>query len=400
MPSAQPRHGRPTEKTFMRRRIGIAVGAVFFLVVGYLSFSLGTFLVDPAYGTSAGARGAEWVREHGGGSIVTSIENWWYTNHPPAKGGKPAPGSITQGKQEGPRGSHLPAPANIVSPASPALPGEGTWTPVGNTVDGLPAILKATVRVDAIHTSDVAAVAWMDTTLLKASLYSGSFIPGGGPYSNTAPIKPLAAKTTIAAFNAGFRMGDANGGYYTDHKTILPLRNGAASYVIYEDGSSTIGMWGRDVTMTDKVQAVRQNLDLIVDGGKPVPGLSINNNSAWGKTLGGGVYVWRSGYGITATGALVYVGGPNMSIVSLADLLVRAGAIRAMELDINTDWVQYSTYRYAPAGAANGADGTSLLPNMVSSPARYFTTWFNRDFIVMQARPQDTAPSTTTTVTP
>ena len=148
--------------------------------------------------------------------------------------------------------------------------------------------------------------------------------------------------------------------------------------------------------MTNKVQAVRQNLDLIVDGGKPVPGLSINNNSAWGKTLGGGVYVWRSGYGITATGALVYVGGPNMSIVSLADLLVRAGAIRAMELDINTDWVQYSTYRYAPTGAANGADGTSLLPNMVSSPARYFTTWFNRDFIVMQARPQDTAPTTTT----
>jgi hypothetical protein len=190
-------------------------------------------------------------------------------------------------------------------------------------------------------------------------------------------------------------MGDANGGYYTDHKMILALRSGAASYVIYDDGSSTIGMWGRDVTMTSKVAAVRQNLDLIVDGAKPAAGLSVNNNSSWGKTLGGGVYVWRSGYGITATGALVYVGGPNMSIVSLADLLVRAGAVRAMELDINTDWVQFSTYTYPSSSAANGADGTSLLPSMVSSPARYFTTWFNRDFFVMQARPQQTTPATT-----
>jgi len=27
-----------------------------------------------------------------------------------------------------------------------------------------------------------------------------------------------------------------------------------------------------------------------------------------------------------------------------------------------------------------------LLSGMASSPARYFDTWFNRDFVVMQAR--------------
>ena len=67
------------------------------------------------------------------------------------------------------------------------------------------------------------------------------------------------------------------------------------------------------------------------------------------------MYVWRSGVGITADGALVYVGGPGLNITDLADLLVRAGAVRAMELDINTDWVNFSAYRPAHACGAGHA---------------------------------------------
>ena len=54
--------------------------------------------------------------------------------------------------------------------------------------------------------------------------------------------------------------------------------------------------------------------------------------------------MWRSGLGVTADGAVVYVAGPGLSALSLANLLVRAGAVRAMELDINTDWVDFFTY--------------------------------------------------------
>src|ERR1700730_3376551 len=111
----------------------------------------------------------------------------------------------------------------------------------------------------------------MDTKLLKATLYSGSQIPGGGPYAYTAPIQPGAAGSLVAAFNAGFLMSQANGGYYTDAKTILPLRTGSASFVVSSDGTSNVWEWGRDVTMTPEVVAVRQNLDLLVDNGQPVP---------------------------------------------------------------------------------------------------------------------------------
>jgi hypothetical protein len=133
---------------------------------------------------------------------------------------------------------------------------------------------------------------------------------------------------------------------------------------------------------------VRQNLDLLVQNGHEVAGLQANDTTKWGYTLGNAVYVWRSGLGITADGALVYVGGPGLNITDLANLLVRAGAVRAMELDINTDWVNFSAYRPSTAtGLATAANGALLLPAMTGSTSRYFESWWARDFITMSADP-------------
>jgi hypothetical protein len=181
-------------------------------------------------------------------------------------------------------------------------------------------------------------------------------------------------------------MSGANGGYYTDGKMIDPLRTGAASFVVYKNGSSTVGQWGRDVSMTSDVVSVRQNLDLLVDNGQVVPAAYNSSATQWGATLGGALYVWRSGLGVTANGALVYVGGPGLDIVDLANILVKAGAVRAMELDINTDWVNYSIYQPStPTGQASPTDGTLLLPGMTGGPSRYFASWWARDFITMSA---------------
>ena len=99
--------------------------------------------------------------------------------------------------------------------------------------------------------------------------------------------------------------------------------------------------------------------------------------------------------GVTENGALVYAGGPALTMTSLADVLVRAGAVRALELDINTDWVQYSIFN-APLGAAvNGGSGKSLLSTMVGPPSRYFTTWWNRDFFTVSLRSAATTVTTT-----
>jgi hypothetical protein len=367
------------------------VAATLSALLLWLAISLGGALTDPALGTSVGARAAEWFREHGGASVVVWAENEWYSHHQPKVGGALAPGTIHAPKvvHTTPVTAtvpHLPAPAPITPIATPPVAGEGQWSPAGRLVDGLPAVYETVLRPSAIHTSYVVGVAWMDTKLLRATLYSGSQIPGGGPYTHTAPISPTDATTAVSAFNAGFLMSDANGGYYTDNTTVIPLRTGAASFVVYKDGSATVAQWGRDATMGPNVVSVRQNLDLLVDNGQVVPAVYSSDPTQWGATLGGGLYVWRSGLGVTADGALVYVGGPGLDIADLATILVRAGAVRAMELDINTDWVNYSTYAPStPGGPATPANGTELLAGMTGTPGRYFQSWWARDFITMSA---------------
>jgi hypothetical protein len=377
-------------RLYRRRRIAAAILLVLTVVFIWLVFSLGGALLNPALGSSVSSRFAEWARGHGASSIVNWVENEWYSHHPPPVGGTLPPGAIRTPSTSSPTittsVAYLPTPQPIVPFASPAIAGEGDWSPVGRRVDGVPAIYETTLRPDAVHTSYVVGVAWMDTKLLHASLYSGSQIPGGGPYRRSAPIKSPAARTLVASFNAGFLMASANGGYYTDGKTVLPLRNGAASFVVYRDGSANIVAWGQGATMTKKVVSVRQNLELLVNNGQAVPGLNANDTSKWGFTLGNAVYVWRSGLGITANGALVYVGGPGLNITDLANLLVRAGALRAMELDINTDWVNFSSYKPStPEGLASATNGTELLAGMTGTPARYFESWWARDFITMSS---------------
>ncbi len=377
-------------RTYRRRRAKVALIALLGGVLLWLGISLGGALTDPSLGGSVGARFAEWARGHGAASIVNWTENEWYGHHQPKVGGTLPPGTIRRPTATpvtvASAPPHLPPPAPVQPFASPAVPGEGEWSPAGRLVGGIPAVYTTTLRPDVVHTSYVVGMAWMDTKLLRATLYSGSQIPGGGPYPDTAPIGPAAAQSLIAAFNAGFLMSAADGGYYTDGQVVVPLRTGAASFVVYRNGSATVGQWGRDVTMSSDVVSVRQNLDLLVDNGQPVPGLNAADTTQWGATLGNAVYVWRSGLGVTQDGALVYVGGPGLNITDLADLLARAGAVRAMELDINTTWVNFTTYRpSSPTGAASAGNGTELLPAMAGSPGRYFESWWARDFITMSS---------------
>jgi hypothetical protein len=384
--------------------------AALVVIVGFTPvwWSLGNALTDPGMGTSVAARFAEWMRDNGMRSIVVTVENWWYEHHQPTKGGAPPAGAIPP-PILGPR-KHvttvghpgvasqtntlagglvpLPTPAPLKTVITPAIAGEGQWHPIGRRVDGVPAMYDAFLRSDSAYSSLVSGVVWMDMRLLRATLYSGSFIPGGGPFRYTAPIEPAAAKTLVALFNSGFRMQDTNGGYYTDGRLLYAMRDGSASFVIYKNGSVNIGAWGSEVRMTPQVAQVRQNVNMLVDHGQEAPGLNSNDTTQWGFTLGNQIFVPRAGVGITADGALVFVAG-DLNITDLARLLVRAGAVRAMELDINPGWVEFASYAPSqPNGLASPSNGTNLLPSIMPSdgPSREFQSWWQRDFFTISAR--------------
>lgn len=400
----RPQRRRVSKRTYYWRRFVFAVSLFTVAVFGYYGVTLYQALHNPSYGASSMARIAEWGRNEGIGGFVTWAENVYNRLNPAAVGGNPnanAFGGTTTGHvPQGP----LPLPSRLSSPAKHPYPGEGVWHPVGRySANGTPAVYEAFVRPDAIHTSYVVGVAWMDTRLLRATLYSGSQIPGtmGSPYKFSAPISAPASKSIVAAFNSGFRMQDAQGGYYTDHKMDIPLRVGAASIVVYQNGNITVGQWGRDVHSLSGVASVRQNLDLIVDHGAPVAGLSQQNNNKWGRVTGNSFNVWRSGLGVTSDGALVYVGGPALSIADLANVMVRAGVVRGMETDINTDWVIYSTFQGPLNTPLSGSAGTNMLNStnagsnaMLEHPGVFFANWWTRDFYVMSLRPKELRTTT------
>ena len=291
-------------------------------------------------------------------------------------------------------GSPLPAPAALTPFTALAAPGEGQWRGAGRLVDGATAVYETSLVPPG--GSEPAGIAWMDTHLLAARLYSGSGSPGGGPYRYTAPVQPGDAASLVAAFNGGFLMDTAGGGYYTEGRVVVPLVTGAASLVIRADGTVDVGAWGSDVTMTPDVVAVRQNLVPLVAGGQPTPQAVGPDWQAWGNTCGatscahsvpGVEQQWRSGIGVTADGALVYATGPLLTPAQLAALLVHVGAVRGMELDINPSWTVLATYDpVAPGGLASPDNGTRLVPATVQGPATFFEPWWARDFVTMSAR--------------
>jgi hypothetical protein len=287
----------------------------------------------------------------------------------------------------------LPKPVDLVRSGTSAAREEGVWRAAGRRIDGGPAVYETTLVPPG--SSQPAGIAWMDTHLLAARLYSGSQSPGGGPYRYTAPIQRTSARSLVAAFNGGFKMNAAEGGYYTEGRVIDPLRPRAASLVIYADGSVNIGAWGSDLGMTPEVVAVRQNLVPLVAGGRPTPRARSADWQAWGNTCGarscahsvpGIEHQWRSALGITGEGALVYVQGPALDPLQLADLLVRARVVRGMELDINPDWPVFATYDPASQRDVATPSTGHLLTATIRGPDTFFDAWWARDFITMSAR--------------
>jgi len=279
----------------------------------------------------------------------------------------------------------IDAPARVRLLAFVPLPGEGVWQPTGRLgLDGRPLLYTTFMRPDPVHTSLVTGLAWMDPRRVRFQLYSGYQEPGGSGWPFTAPISPAVRPILVAAFNSGFKLADSRGGYYAGGKIAPghPLVAGKASFIIYTDGTATVGMWGRDATMGPDIMAVRQNLILLIDGGKEAPNLDQNSLANWGYTVHNTTLVWRSGVGVDARGHLIYAAGNGLSVHSLADVLLAAGCVRAMELDINSEWVNFFSYTSSPGGTV----GTKLIPGMQPPVDRYFEP-SDRDFIAAFIRP-------------
>jgi len=347
-----------------------------------ISWSIGHALTMPG-GGSVSERLAEWARDHYLGPVVTLGE--WITYQPPKVGGKPSfaltgpAAELHHPKSAAP--SVAPPPPPLQPIVSPPLPGEGQWRVLA-TVTGQPAIYGTELRPSSVYTSYVAGIASINQNLVQFQLRPGTEDPGPGNWHADPYIVAGTRSGLLATFNSGFKIASSGGGFYLNGVTAGTLTPGEASVVYYSDGHIAIGNWDQTVSMTPEVVGVRQNLHLIVENGVVPSSVDYNVESSWGATLGGGYYVWRSGIGITADGRVIFVYGPALDVRELANLLQRAGAVTAMELDINPEWMSFMYYL---PNAAGDPTPVNLLPNQVQPADRYYSP-VSRDFTAVFAR--------------
>jgi hypothetical protein len=331
-------------------------------------------------------RSVEWLRSHHFGGLVSWVETQYYSRHQPRTGGTlpsglPNAASAAPPLTAGPPGAAAVGADAIVPFAKPSVPGEGVWQPYGDQIGTSTAMQVAYLRPDAVQGTVVAAVVRIDQSRALFRLIPGSEEPGHGPWPAGNTITGADRPLVVAAFNSGFRIADARGGFEQSGRVVGRLRTGAATLVVSPSGSADIVTWTAGLVATTHPVAVRQNLDLIVDGGALVGGLDDNAGNRWGQTVGNRLFVWRSGIGIDASGRLLYAASSGLSVSSLARLLQRAGAVRAMELDINHSWVTFNAFHHG----AGGISGAKLLAGMAKPASRYLAA-DARDFVAVVAR--------------
>jgi hypothetical protein len=333
--------------SFRTRRV-VMIASLLLLLPAFVSYS--GALLAPS-NSSVGIRSVEWLRDHGAAGLVSKVESIYYQLTAPAKGG-PALRALPRVGVAGAGALSRVAPSyrppRIGPLAQPALPGEGLWHATQPGLGPNPPLLVSTFRSDpSEYPRLVAGVAWIDTHRSTVSLYPGRVEPSVAIPRGSMDVPERFRHRLLATFNSGFKLADARGGFALHGRTYAPLLPGRATFVRYANGRVDILAWHGSATAPRDVVFARQNLPLIVDHRRPNPNL--NDGPEWGATLGNAIQVWRSGVGVDRHGNLIYAAANDQTVSSLARILIHAGAVRAMQLDINSYWVSFISYAHPGA---------------------------------------------------
>ena len=392
-----PRGARRGDSRLRRARKIATIAACLALLPALVSYSATMFQRSDS---SFSIRSVEWLTSNGARGLVDRVESIYYTLTAPSTGG-PAlhrlpnqPGVAVAGSsgqavragREAARSRLASAralphyePANLTPLIRPALAGEGIWRATFTGHHGPPPVLVTSFRSDPAYPQMVAGVAWIDHTQTTTWLYPGIQEPSVAMPDRGPEEVPLAMRgKLVATFNSGFKLSDSGGGFASGGHTYAQLKDGLATFVRYTNGAVDVVDWQGGPDVGPNVVYARQNLPLIVNGGRPNPNLS--DGPQWGATLGNAVRVWRSAVGVDRYGNLIYAAADYQTVASLAAIMLHAGAVRAMQLDINAYWPSFITYKGAGALGA-----TNLLPGMVRSTQRYLTP-DDRDFFAVYVR--------------
>ncbi|MDQ6836400.1 MAG: hypothetical protein M3016_09460 [Actinomycetota bacterium] len=221
-----------------------------------------------------------------------------------------------------------------------------------------------------------------DQRLVGLQLHSGTVDAGPHGWRYGPRVAGAERRHLMAAFNSGFKLDTNSGGFASGGRTAVALSDGLGSIVTYANGTTDIGAWHRGLPASGQsVTSVRQNLHLLISGGRPAPNLGCR--TCWGATLGGTQTPARSALGITADARLIWVGGENLTVGALAGALLAAHVRRAVELDINPEWV--AAYLYGHRRGHGPLAPVPMVPGQPGIPGEFLTP-YSRDFFTVVTR--------------
>ncbi len=167
--------------------------------------------------------------------------------------------------------------------------------------------------------------------------------------------------------------------------------------MLYQDGNVRIGQWGRDLTWSDDIVAVRQNAALLVENCEVSPRTN-EGNDTWGYVAGRLLRVHHLAlrHRPHEERRPLVAAGNSLSADSLAKALWAAGACWAMQLDINTPYVLDVVFFQQPDGTI---DAEKFMQSMSDNPARFLGTQVN-DFMYVTLDETNYVPEVTSSSEP
>jgi Phosphodiester glycosidase len=387
----QPDAPKHTPKRHPRRRLlrlrWLVPAAIALLLLPAI-YSYTATMLQPS-SLPLAVRSVEWLRAHHGNWLVDEVEHIYYSWTAPKPGGPQLKTLPAVGLASAAAGAHARQSAELRAlaaawpqPITPVfakpLPGEGVWHRTGPLVDGRPPVLVTTFRTERDYPRIVAYLAWFDHNLTSLAYYPGRYEPPSAAVRGPMMVPYDQRWRLLVTFNGGFIYTDGQNGSSVNGRTDEPLKDGLATLVAYSDGRVDIKRWTGGPNAGPGVAFVRQSLPLIIQDGRLNPAL--NDSSQWGFTLGNAVRVWRTGAGIDRRGDIIYAAANDQTVITLARILQRAGAVRAMQLDINPYWPTLITYRHR-----GGLRPTRVVPNYQQPVTRYLVP-DDRDFFAVYKR--------------
>ena len=381
--------GRPPARRRLRIRWLVALTLV--VVLAPTLYSYVTTMMMPS-SLPLWPRSVEWLRAHHGNWLVDEVEHYYYTWKAPKKGGPqltslppvgihPILTVTVQRRTVRTTRVHrheVPWPPRIEPVFPHPLRGEGVWSGTGPVVRGRQGVLVTDFRTELDYPRIVAYVAWFDHTRTSLAFYPGRYEPPSAPVRGPMEVPPGQRWRLLATFNGGFIFTDGQNGSSINGTMYEPLKRGLATMIAYRDGRVDVKTWTGGEVAGRQIAFARQSLPLIIDHGRLSPAL--NDSSQWGYTLGNAVRVWRTGAGVDRRGNLIFAAADAQTVITLARILQRAGAVRAMQLDINPEWPTLITYTHR-----GWLDPVKVVPNYQQPATRYLVP-DDRDFFAVYRR--------------